>query len=134
MTWQRRALDIDAMQQAIPYFFGEQDFSALRSSECQAKTPWRCIEALTIEAQGQRVIITCRANAFLHHMVRNIVGNLLWVGQHRQPISWVKDVLKSGDRRQGAPTAPACGLCLQQVVYPKEYDLPMLNDSKSLEG
>ena len=126
-TWQRYPLDVGMMKKAASYFKGEQDYSALRSSECQSKSPWRNIHHVKVQAVGNRVVIDCQANAFLHHMVRNIVGLLLEVGMKKQPSSWVKAVLESKDRTLGAPTAPSAGLYLTEVMYPAHYNLPQLN-------
>jgi tRNA pseudouridine38-40 synthase len=117
-------LNIESMQQAAVFLLGEHDFSAFRSSECQARTPVRTLHALQIEAQGERIEFVLRANAFLHHMVRNIVGSLVYVGKGRHPPQWVREVLLSGQRSQAAPTFAAAGLYLEAIEYPPAWGLP----------
>ena len=103
---------------------GEHDFSAFRSSECQAKSPVRTIHALDIEKQGDEIHFVVRANAFLHHMVRNIVGMLIYVGKGKHPPGWVKEVLLSKNRSKGAPTFGPEGLYLEKVEYEAHWGLP----------
>jgi tRNA pseudouridine38-40 synthase len=122
--WFPLPLNIESMQQAADFLLGEHDFSAFRSSECQAKTPVRTLHALHIEAQGERIDFVLRANAFLHHMVRNIVGTLVYVGKGRQPPQWVREVLLSRQRSRAAPTFGAAGLYLEAIEYPSKWDLP----------
>jgi len=112
------------MQQAAAYLVGEHDFSAFRSSECQAKTPIRRLHALEIEAHGERIDFVLRANAFLHHMARNIVGTLLYVGKGKHPPSWIKDVLDSRSRSEAAPTFGPQGLYLEKIQYDARWGLP----------
>jgi len=123
-AWIHRALDHERMQQAAPALVGEHDFSAFRSSECQAKSPIRRLERLSVERRGDWVTIEATANAFLHHMVRNIAGLLLAVGRHEAPPEWAREVLEGRDRTRGAATAPAAGLYLLAVRYPAAFDLP----------
>lgn len=120
MTWVPQPLNIEAMNQAAHYFIGEHDFSSFRASGCQSKTSWRKINYLTItrDSQSEHCIhIDVHANAFLHHMVRNIVGLLIMIGQKKRPAYWAADVLAARDRRASAPTAPPEGLCFRKVVY-----------------
>ena len=126
-TWFYRPLDIEAMRQAARLLIGRHDFSAFRSSECQAASPIRDLMICAIETQGQTITLRLRANAFLHHMVRNIVGSIVEVGRGAQPVNWLSDVLASGDRRLAARTFPAEGLCLERV----EYDSSLLCEPES---
>ncbi|MEN9772892.1 MAG: pseudouridylate synthase [Pseudomonadota bacterium] len=126
-TWFYRPLDIEAMRQAARLLIGRHDFSAFRSSECQAASPIRDLMICAIETQGQTITLRLKANAFLHHMVRNIVGSIVEVGRGAQPVNWLSDVLASGDRRLAARTFPAEGLCLERV----EYDSSLLCEPES---
>ena len=121
MTWQYRQLDHRVMQEACQVLVGEQDFTSFRSVDCQSKTPMRNVHHLQVTRRGDLVIIDITANAFLHHMVRNIVGVLMAVGSGRKPATWVKDVLLAKDRRLGAETAPPYGLYLVAVTYPEAF-------------
>ena len=104
---------------------GEHDFSAFRSAQCEAKSPVRKVHSLDIEEHGgSRIRFLIRANAFLHHMVRNIVGTLVYVGAGKQPPGWVAEVLASGDRARAAPTFAAEGLYLERVEYDARWSLP----------
>jgi tRNA pseudouridine38-40 synthase len=100
---------------------GENDFTSFRSVECQSKTPMRNILDLQVSRSGELIVIDITANAFLHHMVRNIAGVLIAVGAGKHPVSWVPEVLAAKDRKLGAETAPPYGLYLVQVSYPKEF-------------
>ncbi|CAM9615224.1 unnamed protein product, partial [Phaeothamnion confervicola] len=122
--WFHAPLDVDAMRAAAAYLVGEQDFSAFRSSECQAKSPVRTLHSLGIEAFEGRIVFTLRANAFLHHMVRNVVGTLVYVGKGRHAPDWVASVLASRNRSLAAPTFAPEGLCLEHVEYEPRWDLP----------
>jgi len=125
VTWWHRPLDAARMQVAASALVGEHDFSSFRGKDCQARSPWRCIEAIRVSRRDAYVYVDVRANAFLHHMVRNIVGALLEVGQARQPIGWVAEVLNARDRDAAGITAPAEGLYLVNVRYPSEYGLAL---------
>jgi tRNA pseudouridine38-40 synthase len=122
--WFHQALDVAAMRAGARQFLGEQDFSAFRSAECQAATPVRTLHSLEIEARDERIDFVLRANAFLHHMVRNIVGTLVYVGAGRQPPDWVAEVLRSRERARAAPTFAAEGLYLERVEYEAHWNLP----------
>jgi tRNA pseudouridine38-40 synthase len=122
--WFHPPLETALMQQAAAHLVGEHDFSAFRSSECQAKTPIRTLHTLDIAACGERIDFVLRANAFLHHMVRNIVGTLVYVGKGKHPPSWVKEVLDSGKRSEAAPTFGAQGLYLEKIQYDARWGLP----------
>lgn len=124
VTWHLQSLDVRKMQQAAAYLVGEHDFSALRSSQCQAKHAVRHLQAFHIQRHGHMILCEVQANAFLHHMVRNIIGLLLAVGSGKRPAVWAQEVLASKDRRCAGVTAPANGLYLQAVAYPKCFQLP----------
>lgn len=123
-TWIYCPLDINRMQKATQYFMGQHDFSSLRAQYCQAKSPIRKIEAMHIEQHDDVIILTIKANAFLHHMVRNIVGVLLPIGRGETDPEWVIEVLNARDRRAAGITAPAEGLYLDRVFYPEIYEVP----------
>lgn len=123
------ALDAAAMHQAAQALLGENDFSAFRAAACQSKTPWRNVHHINVERRGGDWIrIDIRANAFLHHMVRNIVGSLLEVGRGRREPDWIAAILAARDRTQAGMTAPACGLALHRVHYPQQYVFPAISD------
>lgn len=122
--WVFRPLEIEPMQLAAAYLLGEHDFSAFRSSECQARSPVRMMYDVRIERHGHVVVFTLRANAFLHHMVRNIVGSLVFVGKGRQAPGWIKHLLEGRDRKQAAPTFMPDGLYLTKVEYDRKWALP----------
>jgi tRNA pseudouridine38-40 synthase len=123
-AWIHRPLDEAGMAEAALALVGQHDFSAFRSSECQAKSPVRDLTRLSVERQGDWVVIEATANAFLHHMVRNLAGLLIKVGKGDASPSWARTVLESRDRRCGAATAPAQGLYLLAVRYPAAFGLP----------
>lgn len=122
-----KRLDVKAMQEASQLLIGEHDFSCFRSSECQSKSPVKTIYQLDIVDDYPRTYIFVRANAFLHHMVRNLVGSLLMIGNGKQDIAWLKQVLELRNRALAAPTFAADGLYLAKVGYPKEYGIPESN-------
>jgi tRNA pseudouridine38-40 synthase len=122
--WYHAPLDVAAMREASHALIGEHDFSAFRAAECEAKTPVRILHSLAIERAGDRIDFVIRANAFLHHMVRNIVGSLLYVGNGKQPPRWIAEVLASRDRAKAAPTFAPEGLYLERVEYDPKWDLP----------
>jgi tRNA pseudouridine38-40 synthase len=123
-AWVTRALDAARMQEAAAHLLGEHDFSAFRSAECQAKSPIRRLTRLAIERRGDWLTIEAEANAFLHHMVRNIAGLLIAVGKGDEPPDWARAVLEGRDRTRSAATAPAAGLHLWGVRYPAAFGLP----------
>lgn len=122
--WTFRPLDVDLMQQAANHLVGEHDFSTFRAVECQAKSPVRTMESLQIRRHGDMIVFTLKANAFLHHMVRNIVGSLIFVGNGRQPPEWIAQILAQQDRSLAAPTFMPDGLYLAKVDYPARWSLP----------
>ncbi|HXY97107.1 MAG TPA: tRNA pseudouridine(38-40) synthase TruA [Steroidobacteraceae bacterium] len=123
-AWVTRALDANAMAEAAALLVGEHDFSAFRSSECQAKSPVRRLTHLSVERRGDWIVIEAVANAFLHHMMRNIAGLLIAVGKGDEPPGWARTVLEGRDRTRSAATAPAAGLYLWEVLYPTAFGLP----------
>jgi tRNA pseudouridine38-40 synthase len=129
VCWLHAALDHERMAQAAAALVGEHDYSAFRSSECQSRTPIRRVEAIDVRREGPYVVIEARANAFLHHMVRNIAGVLIQIGRGEAEVGWAREVLEGRDRRLGGVTAPAGGLYLAQVSYPAEFGLPAAHDS-----
>jgi tRNA pseudouridine38-40 synthase len=124
--WTHAPLDVAAMRAAALQLVGEHDFSAFRAAECQARSPVRTLQALEVQARGERIDFVLRANAFLQHMVRNIVGTLVYVGNGRHAPQWVGEVLASRDRARAAPTVAAEGLYLERVEYAERWALPML--------
>jgi tRNA pseudouridine38-40 synthase len=123
--WVRAPLDVAAMQAATPALLGEHDFSAFRAAECQARSPVRQMQKLEVRRAGPGIVVECRANAFLHHMVRNIVGSLLRIGRGEAPPAWLGEVLAGRDRRAAGMTAAAMGLYLSRVHYPDELGIPV---------
>lgn len=117
-------LDVESMRRAAPYLIGEHDFTSFRAIQCQSHSPNRNVTDLNIIRRGAYIIVDIRANAFLHHMVRNIVGTLLVVGRGEQPAEWVKSVLEARDRTAAGATAKPNGLYLVDVTYPEQYPLP----------
>ena len=124
MAWERLPLDADAMHAAAQVLVGEHDFSAFRTAQCQAKHPMRNLHAISVQREGAEVMVAVTANAFLHHMVRNIVGSLLVVGRGQQPPAWIARLLEGRDRTVAGPTAPAEGLTFLGPRYPAEWKLP----------
>ncbi|PRY96610.1 tRNA pseudouridine38-40 synthase [Jezberella montanilacus] len=116
--WVFRSLDFEAMKLAASSLIGEHDFSSFRSSQCQAKSPVRTMTRLDVTKSGDLIIFHLQANAFLHHMVRNIVGALLQIGQGRQPVDYIVHTLNARDRTLAAPTFAPDGLYLTDVHYP----------------
>jgi tRNA pseudouridine38-40 synthase len=131
--WFYRRLDEQAMQQAAQCLIGEHDFSAFRAADCQAKSPVKTLRHLEICRRGELIRFEFAADAFLQHMVRNIVGSLVYVGSGRQPAAWVNEVLESCDRNRAAPTFAAAGLYLVAVEYDASWALPSHADVASLE-
>ncbi len=127
VTWHYYALNLEAMQAAAPFFLGEQDFSSFRSSDCSSKTAMRNVTFLEVTRDKDFVMIEVEANAFLHHMVRNIAGVLMRIGAGWEQPDWALKVLQARDRRMAAETAPPQGLYLVQVKYPDVYTFPSSN-------
>lgn len=125
ITWQRKALDADLMHGAAQCMLGERDFSAFRAASCQSRTAMRNIHSLAVTRRSEMIVIDIQANAFLHHMVRNIAGSLMAVGSGRKNASWLAEILEGRDRKLAAETAPADGLYLVKVEYPSQFQLPL---------
>jgi tRNA pseudouridine38-40 synthase len=123
-SWEPRPLDADAMHAASQALLGEHDFSAFRTAQCQAAHPRRDLHAISVRRQADEVVVEVQANAFLHHMVRNIVGSLIVVGRGEAPVDWIGELLRGRDRTVAGPTAPAAGLTFLGPRYPREWGLP----------
>jgi tRNA pseudouridine38-40 synthase len=124
VSWTRHDLDPGRMHVAAQVLVGRHDFSAFRAAECQSPTPIRHLMAITVERLGPYVDIEVRANAFLHHMVRNIAGSLLLVGRGERSADWLAGTLRGRDRREAGPTAPPQGLYFVGADYPDGCGLP----------
>ena len=124
LGWERMPLDGQAMHAAAQALHGMQDFSAFRSSQCQASHARRDLQRIDVRQDGEETIVDVQANAFLHHMVRNIVGSLLCVGRGEQPREWIAQLLAGRDRSVAGPTAPSAGLVFLGPCYPPECGLP----------
>ena len=122
--WFHAPLDLESMREAASFLIGEHDFSAFRAAECQAKTPVRTLSELNIQRQSECLIFDLRANAFLHHMVRNIVGALVYVGKGKHPPHWVAELLQARERKFAAPTFAPDGLYLNGVEYAAHWGIP----------
>lgn len=123
-TWWPRPLQAEAMQRAAQVLIGEHDFSSFRDSQCQSNTPMRRLDGIQVRRSADFVVVDVQGNAFLHHMVRNIVGTLAEVGHGRQPPDWVASVLTARDRTRAGMTAPADGLYFVGPTYPPALALP----------
>jgi len=117
-------LDISRMQAAAPFLLGEQDFTSFRAIQCQSNTPFRNVMHLEVQRYGDYIVLDIKANAFLHHMVRNITGSLLEIGMGRQAPEWILQLLQAKDRTLAAATAKAEGLYLVDVDYPAHFNIP----------
>lgn len=127
VSWHYYPLNIERMREAGKYLIGEQDFSSFRSSQCNSKSPMRNVIEFSIARHGDFVVFEIEANAFLHHMVRNIAGTLMKIGAGFREPEWMKEVLAAKSRRAAAETAPADGLYLIQVRYPEPYIFPQVS-------
>ncbi len=117
-------MEVEPMREAAQLLLGEHDFSALRAAECQARSPVRRLTALKVARSGDFVVLEVTANAFLHHMVRNLAGLLIHIGQGRAPPAFAAEVLAARDRRIAPATAPAEGLYFWRAGYPAVFGLP----------
>ncbi|HWU75130.1 MAG TPA: tRNA pseudouridine(38-40) synthase TruA [Rhodanobacter sp.] len=124
VTWERLPLDVERMHAAAQALLGLHDFSAFRALSCQATHPRRTVLAVAAWREGEQVFVEIEANAFLHHMVRNIVGSLLLIGQAERPVEWMAELLAGRDRQVAGPTAPASGLTFIGPRYEKHWGLP----------
>jgi tRNA pseudouridine38-40 synthase len=127
VTHEYRLLDVVPMQAAAKYLIGEHDFTSFRAVECQAKSPVRVLRGLEVQRHGEFVHIRAHANAFLHHMVRNLAGVLMTIGAGEREPDWARQVLEARDRRAGGVTAAPDGLYLREIVYPDSFRLPRLS-------
>jgi tRNA pseudouridine38-40 synthase len=126
--WVFRPLDLAFMQQEVQCLLGTHDFSSFRSAECQAATAVRDLRQADISRVGRLVRLRFTADAFLHHMVRNLVGALVEVGLHRRPTGWLADALRARDRSAAAATFSPAGLYLRHVQYDDRFGLPGPDD------
>lgn len=132
VTWERVKLDETSMQQAANALLGEHDFSSFRAAECQASHARRNVQMIKVTRRGDMVFIDIKANAFLHHMVRNIAGTLIQIGRQQAPVDWVAELLALKDRTKATVTAPATGLYFVSAFYPERYTIPLLQPSEVL--
>lgn len=123
-TWHKYPLQLEAMQSAAQYLLGEHDFSSFRAAECQANSPIRTMTNISLQQEDRLIRLDLSANAFLHHMVRNIMGTLIEIGEGRQSAEWMKTVLQAKSRSAAGKTAPPEGLYLTAVDYPLEFGIP----------
>jgi tRNA pseudouridine38-40 synthase len=122
--WVFRTLDIDRMREAATHLVGEHDFSTFRAVQCQAKSPVKTMHRIDIERRGDIFLFTLHANAFLHHMVRNIIGSFVFIGSGARPSVWMKELLEERDRKIAAPTFMPDGLYLAKIDYDPKWKLP----------
>jgi tRNA pseudouridine38-40 synthase len=130
VTWEHRPLDEERMQQAAQHLIGEYDFSSYRAVACQAHSPVRTVSRLEVNRHEDLITIDIEANAFLHHMVRNIAGVLITIGAGEQDTGWSREVLEHRDRTLGGVTAPPHGLYFMRVQYPPEFEIPALSNTR----
>lgn len=124
ITHYYQALNEQKMHDAAQYLLGENDFSSFRAAQCQSLSPYRNIHHVNVTRQHNFIIVDIQANAFVHHMVRNIVGSLMEVGNGNQPQAWIKTLLDAKDRTLAAATAKPEGLYLVNVIYPEQFQIP----------
>jgi len=123
VTWHSAPLDADKMHHAAQALIGQHDFSSFRAQGCQSKSPWRRMYFIDVYRDDDKVMIDIAANAFLHHMVRNITGVLMAIGSGKQPVEWTQELLHVKSRQLGGVTAPPDGLYLGSVYYPEHYGI-----------
>lgn len=128
-TWEYRPLDVERMAAAGRFLIGEHDFTSYRAQGCQAKSPVRTVYRLDVTRSNELIFIDIEANAFLHHMVRNIAGVLMAIGAGERPVEWAREVLEHRDRALGGVTAMPSGLYLTGVQYPLQFELPRALES-----
>ncbi len=119
-----RWFNIDAMRLAAECLIGEHDFTSFRSSECQSKTPIKTMYSVDMFTDEPWLYFKIKGNAFLHHMVRNLVGSFIQIGVGKQSAEWMSEVLAAKDRSIAAPTFSPAGLYLAQIAYPEEFHIP----------
>lgn len=127
VSWERHPLNESAMHESAQYLIGEHDFSSFRAAECQAAHARRCIDFIKVSRRGDMVFVDIRANAFLHHMVRNIAGTLIQIGRGQADVSWTKELLALRDRTRATVTAPAQGLYFINAFYPENFAIPQVD-------
>lgn len=132
VCWEYRPLQVERMQHAAQFLLGEHDFSSYRAQACQAKSPVRTVHQLSMQRQGDFVILDIAANGFLHHMVRNIAGVLMTIGAGEQEPDWAQHILQQRDRSQGGITASPHGLYFVSASYPQEFALPAVETTHRL--
>jgi tRNA pseudouridine38-40 synthase len=125
VTWTPHPLNAEAMAKGAKYLIGDHDFSAFRAQGCQSKSPRRIMHFIHVAREGERIHLDVCANAFVHHMVRNIAGALMDVGFGKQPPEWIRETLEGRDRSRAGVTAPPDGLYFAGVLYPDRFGLPM---------
>ena len=128
-TWIYHPLDVDAMHSAAQALVGEHNFTSFRTAACQAKSPIRTLKSIKLLRQDEWVYCRVTANAFLHHMVRNIMGSLIMVGKGERSEAWLREVLQGRDRTIAGPTARPDGLYLHAVEYSSEFQLPIVENN-----
>src|SRR5690606_38831033 len=124
VTWNHRPLDVQRMREAARALVGTHDFTSFRALKCQAKSPIKTVHHFQVIEQGRMIVLDVRANAFLHHMVRNFAGMLMTIGAGERPVEWVAEALEARDRRLGGVTAHPYSLYFVQLEYPEEFVLP----------
>ncbi|CFQ39037.1 tRNA pseudouridine(38-40) synthase TruA [Yersinia bercovieri] len=124
VTHCHQPLDAERMGQAAQCLLGENDFTSFRAVQCQSRTPWRNVKHIKVTRHGAYIVVDIKANAFVHHMVRNIVGSLIEIGCGNQDVTWMAELLALKDRTRAAATAKAEGLYLVSVDYPERFGLP----------
>lgn len=122
--WTHWPLDVARIEAALPALWGMHDFTSFRAAECQAKSPVKTLHSATVARHGSLLRFDFHADAFLHHMIRNIVGALVYIGSGRQPIEWMRELLTMRDRTRGAPTFAPDGLYLAGIEYDRVHALP----------
>jgi len=127
VSWTHKELELSRMQTAAQHLLGEHDFTSYRAIACQAKSPVKTVKSIDVYPKGKLIVIDICANAFLHHMVRNVAGVLMKIGAGEAQVDWSKTVLDARDRRLGGVTAPPWGLYFVDVRYPDQFDLPAGN-------
>lgn len=124
VSWVKRDLDLEAMKRGASFLIGEHDFTSFRASKCQANNAIRTIKTVRVDCIGEFIVFDIRANGFLYHMVRNIVGTLLEVAQSKKEPEWVRELLQLNNRNLAAATADPDGLYLTNIEYSGEFNLP----------
>jgi len=126
VSWERRVLDAELMNEAAKKLLGTHDFSSVRASGCQAHSPVKTITNISVKQHGQLVVLDIQANSFLYHMVRNIMGLLIPIGAKEQPVEWVEQVILEKDRKKAGVNALSHGLYFVSAIYDDKFELPKL--------